>query len=80
MSSNFKEETIVLGTNSNDIIKNFLDDLRDLLDKHKAKLYSSDCELYMDGIGYVGSLEDNIETIEISEGYEILYSSKKSES
>ncbi len=80
MSSNFKEETIVLGINSNDMIKNFIDDLRDLLDKHKAKLYSSDCELYMDGIGYVGSLEDNIETIEISEGYEVLYSSKRSKS
>ena len=29
----------------------------------------------MNGLGYVGMLEDNIETVEISEGSEILYTS-----
>ena len=76
MTSGFKEEVVVLGSSSNDKITNFLSDLRVLLDKYGAKLYSSDCELYIDGIGYVGSLEDNIESIEITEGHEVLYSSR----
>ena len=74
MSSGFTEETIVI-TNSSDSVVNFLNDLRRLLDKHKAKLYSVDCELFMDGLGYIGQLEDNIETIEITDGDEVLYKS-----
>lgn len=74
MSSGFTEETIIV-TNSSDSVVNFLNDLRSLLDKHKAKLYSVDCELFMDGLGYIGQLEDNIETIEITDGDEVLYKS-----
>jgi hypothetical protein len=77
MSQDFKNETIVLKSSPEDKINNFLKDLRNLLDKHKAKLYSSDCELYLDNIGYVGSLEDNIDCVEITDGYEVLYSSLK---
>ena len=29
----------------------------------------------MDNLGYVGILEDNIETVEVSDGAEVLYSS-----
>ena len=77
MPQDFKKETVVLQSNSEDKIINFLNDLRNLLDKHKAKLYSSDCELYLDNIGYVGSLEDNIDCVEITDGYNVLYSSLK---
>ena len=75
MSSGFKEEVVVLTSNSNDKVVNFLNELRVLLDKHNAKLYATDCELFMNGFGYVGMLEDNIETIEISDGAEIIYTS-----
>tara|TARA_B100000035_G_C20895840_1_gene507131 strand:- start:275 stop:508 length:234 start_codon:yes stop_codon:yes gene_type:complete len=77
MTQDFKKETVVLQSNPEDKIINFLNDLRNLLDKHKAKLYSSDCELYLDNIGYVGSLEDNIDCVEITDGYNVLYSSLK---
>ena len=56
----------------------FLNDLRDCLNKHKVKLYGQDCEVYIDGQGYIGYLEDNVETVEITEGEETLYSSYKS--
>lgn len=75
MTSGFKEEVVVLTSNPNDKVVNFLNDLRQLLDKHKAKLYATDCELFMNDLGYVGMLEDNIETVEISDGSEILYTS-----
>jgi len=75
MSSGFKEEVVVLTSNSNDKVVNFLNELRVLLDKHNAKLYATDCELFMNDLGYVGMLEDNIETIEISDGAEIIYTS-----
>ena len=75
MSSGFKEEIVVLTSNSNDKVVNFLNDLRILLDKHKAKLYSTDCELFMNNLGYVGLLEDNIESIEITDGGEVIFSS-----
>ena len=75
MSSGFKEEVVVLTSNSNDKVVNFLNDLRILLDKHKAKLYSTDCELFMNNLGYVGLLEDNIESIEITDGGEVIFSS-----
>ena len=74
MSSGFTEETIVV-TNSNDRVVNFLNDLRILLDKHKAKIYAVECEIFMDNLGYIGMLEDNIETIEITDGNEVLYKS-----
>jgi len=77
MPQDFKKETIILQSNPEDKIVNFLNDLRNLLNKHKAKLYSSDCELYLDNIGYVGSLEDNIDCVEITDGYDVLYSSLK---
>lgn len=75
MSGVFNEEVVVLTTNTKDKVVSFLDDLRELLDKHNAKLYGTDCELFMDGLGYVGVLEDNIETTEISDGNELLYTS-----
>ncbi len=75
MTSGFKEEVVVLTSNPSDKVVNFLNDLRQLLDKHKAKLYATDCELFMNDLGYIGMLEDNIETVEISDGSEILYTS-----
>ena len=75
MSGDFNEEVVVLTTNPKDKVVSFLNDLRELLDKHNAKLYATDCELFMNGLGYVGMLEDNIETTEISEGNELLYTS-----
>ena len=59
-------------------VKYFLNDLRVLLDKHKVKIYSHECEVYIEGQGYVGYLEDNVETVDIVEGEETLYSSQKS--
>lgn len=75
MTSGFKEEVIVLTSSPSDKVVSFLNDLRQLLDKHNAKLYATDCELFMNDLGYVGILEDNIETVEISDGSEILYTS-----
>ena len=75
MSSGFKKEVVVLTSSPSNKVVSFLNDLRKLLDKHQAKLYATDCELFMDGLGYVGVLEDNIETTEISDGSEILYTS-----
>ena len=49
-----------------------------MLDKHRVKLYSHECEVYIEGKGYVGYLEDNVETIDIVEGEETLYASQKS--
>mgnify|MGYP001207382534 CR=1 FL=1 len=57
----------------------FLKDLRTLLDKHGAKLYTTCCELYIDSMGFIGMLEDNIESIEVVDGNDILYSSKEKE-
>lgn len=71
-----EEEVVVLQSSSSDRVIKFLDELRALLDRHNAKLYTTDCELYLNNIGYVGQLEDNIETVEISEGDEVIYSSK----
>lgn len=59
-------------------IVNFLNDLRDCLNKHNVKLYSHECEVYIEGQGYIGYLEDNVETVEITEGEETLYTSYKS--
>ena len=59
-------------------VRYFLNDLRALLDKHKVKLYSHECEVYIEGQGYIGYLEDNVETVDIVEGEETLYSSQKS--
>ena len=67
-----------MNSNDNERIKYFLNDLRSLLDKHKVKLYSHECEVYIEGQGYIGYLEDNVETVDIVEGEETLYSSKKS--
>lgn len=76
MASSFKEnEVVLLTSNPNNKVVSFLNDLRQLLDAHKAKIYATDCELFMDGLGYIGLLEDNIETVEISDGSEILYTS-----
>ncbi len=64
-------------SNPNNKVKNFLDDLRDLLNKHDVKLYGEGCEVYIKNLGYIGYLEDNIQTVEIIEGNETLYSSYK---
>ena len=57
------------------LVTNFINDLRLLLDKHEVKLYTSNCEIYINKLGFIGNLEDNIETIEVTEGDEILYTS-----
>jgi hypothetical protein len=75
MSSGFKEEVVVLTSSPSDKVVGFLNDLRKLLDKHKAKLYTTDCELFIDGLGYIGTLEDNIESIDISDYNEVIYTS-----
>ncbi len=75
MTSGLKREIVVLKSSPSNKVVSFLNDLRQLLDKHNAKLYATDCELFMNGLGYVGMLEDNIESVEISEGSEILYTS-----
>ena len=80
MNSGFKVEdfsALILQTKSKDNIEDFLSDLRNLLDNYDVKLYSNDCEVYIKGRGYIGYLEDNIETIDIVEGEETLYSSLK---
>lgn len=59
-------------------VQNFLNDLRTLLNKYDVKLYSHECEVYIKGQGYIGYLEDNVETVEIVEGEETLYSSYRS--
>ncbi len=66
------------GSSTDEKVKQFLNDLRMLLDKHNVKLYSHECEVYIEGQGYIGYLEDNVETIDIVEGEETLYSSAKS--
>ena len=58
-------------------VLNFLKEMRFLLDRHKVKIYTADCEIYIDGLGFIGNIEDNIESLDIVEGEEILYSSKQ---
>tara|TARA_B100001121_G_scaffold11274_1_gene9438 strand:+ start:523 stop:756 length:234 start_codon:yes stop_codon:yes gene_type:complete len=77
MSTSFKEDNYnQTFVDPKTKVKSFLKDLRSLLDQHKVKIYASDCEIYIDGLGFVGSLEDNIETLEIVDGNEILYSTE----
>lgn len=77
MSTSFKEDNYnQTFVDPKTKVKSFLKDLRSLLDQHKVKIYTSDCEIYIDGLGFVGSLEDNIETLEIVDGNEILYSTE----
>ena len=67
-------------TSQNKNIQRFLDDLRNLLDEHNAKLYINQCELYLDSEGYVGFIEDNFLTVDlILEGGEVIASSKADE-
>jgi hypothetical protein len=77
MSSIYKEQdfTKTLAVPKDKVV-GFLNELRELLDKHKAKLYTTSCEIYLGGIGFVGMLEDNIASIEIVDDDEVLYSSK----
>jgi hypothetical protein len=63
-------------SDSENKVQDFLNDLREVLSKHKAILYGSDTELFIQSLGYVGFLEDNKSTIDIVEGDEIIYSSK----
>ena len=78
MSSGFNEKDYGgISNSSRENIVSFLNDLRALLDKHGVKLYSNDCELFINGMGFVGYLEDNIETVEIVDGDDVLYASKK---
>ena len=76
MSSIYKEQDFNnVKVSSKNKINNFLNELRSLLDKHDAKLYTTGCELYMESIGFIGMLEDNIETVAIVDGNDILYTS-----
>ena len=58
----------------------FLNNFRDLLDNHKVKItcYGGDIEIYIDGIGYVGYLEDDEDQLNLSDGENILFKSKNS--
>ena len=75
----FKHKTEIVqdysSTKAEVLVTNFINDLRLLLDKHEVKLYTSNCEIYINKLGFIGNLEDNIETIEVTEGDEILYTS-----
>jgi len=64
-------------TGSTEKVNSFLNDLRDLLNKHNVKLYGEYCEVYMKNQGFLGYLEDNIETVEITDNDKSLYSSYK---
>jgi len=64
-------------SSSENKIVSFLNDLRILLNKHDVKLYGDGCEVYVKNLGYIGYLEDNIQTIEIIDGNESLYSSNE---
>ena len=77
MSTIYKEQDFTqTNTLPKDKIVLFLNDLRGLLDKHNVKLYTTSCELFINNVGFIGMLEDNIETIEIVDGDEVLYTSK----
>lgn len=57
--------------------KRFIKELRQLLDKYDAKLYTNSCELYLKSKGFIGYVEDNIESIEIVDDCgDILYTSQ----
>ena len=78
MSSSFKEQDLTQFTyTSKDNVTLFCLELRELLDKYDAKLYSNGCELYLNNSGFVGYVEDNIETIDIIEGDKVLFTSKR---
>jgi hypothetical protein len=64
---------------SSDKVVLFLNDLRELLDKHNAKLYTTNCEVYMNNLGFIGLLEDNIETVEIIDGIDTFSSNNNKE-
>ena len=75
----FKNKTEIVEDYSSNrtefLVTNFINDLRLLLDKHEVKLYTNNCEIYINKLGFIGNLEDNIETVEVTEGDEILYTS-----
>jgi hypothetical protein len=68
-------------TNRDTKILSFLNELRDLLDRHGARLEMQNCEIYLKSEGYIeGYLEDNVEVIEIidEEGITLHKSKQKS--
>lgn len=78
MSTGFVEKDYTgFSSSSAEKIQIFLDDLRNILDKHSVKLYSHECEVYINGQGYIGYLEDNIDSVNIVDGNETLYTSRK---
>ena len=79
MSSGFNEKDYTgFESNSKNNVESFLNDFRDLLNKYDVKLYGEFCEVYIKNLGFIGYLEDNIETVEISDQGETVYSSYKS--
>ena len=77
MSSFYKEQEFTQNIILPELkVVEFLNEFRELLDKHNAKLYTTSCELYMNSLGFIGMLEDNIETVEVIDGDEVLYTSK----
>jgi len=78
MSTVFTEENYSnFESSSKKNVVMFLNDLRDLLNKYDVKLYGDYCEVYMKNQGFLGYLEDNIETVEITDNNETLHSSYK---
>lgn len=78
MSTGFVEKDYTnFNSSSTKKIQSFLDDLRNVLDKHDVKLYSHECEVYINGQGYIGYLEDNVDSVNIVDGNETLYTSYK---
>jgi len=76
----FKETDLMSITNNttnNKSIKSFMNDLKNILSEHGARLHFDQCELFLNNCGYVGFIEDNIDTIDLVESGEVIVSLKK---
>ena len=67
MSTIYKEQDFTqTNTLPEDKIVLFLNDLRDLLDKHNVKLYTTSCELFINNLGFIFLM-----TLDIFEKFEV---------
>lgn len=64
-------------TVNNKKINKFLHDLKDVLKNNGARLVYDECELYIEGVGYVGFIEDNIDSLELVDSGEVIVSVNK---
>lgn len=75
MSSLFKEQDYSGFLKSENNTTKFLSELRTLLDKHNVRLYTDNCQVYTKELGYIGCLEDNVDSIDIVQEEKVIYSS-----